>query len=138
MFQSIVVAVDGSDASIRGVDAACKLSKAFGGEVHLIHALENKAVAKSDHKKLASGGSGLTSDVIKSAVKQAQSAGVTPSSATVAEGDAFDEIMMIVDLYSAELVVTGRRGLGAFSGMFAGSTSQQIAKHATCAFLSIK
>ena len=138
MFQSIVVAVDGSDASIRGVEAACRLSKAFGGEVHLIHALENKSVPQADHEQLSSGGSGLTSDVIKKAVEQAQDAGVAPSSATVAEGDAFDEIMMIVDLYSADLVVTGRRGLGTFSGMFAGSTSQQIAKHATCAFLSIK
>lgn len=138
MFQSIVVAVDGSDAAIRGVDAACQLAKAFGGEVHLIHALENKALAKSDRESPASGGSGLTSDVIKTAVQQAQKTGITPSSATVGEGDAFDEIMMIVDLYSADLVITGRRGLGTFSGMFAGSTSQQIAKHATCAFLSIK
>ncbi|ABG33237.1 universal stress protein [Roseobacter denitrificans] len=138
MFESIVVAVDGSDAATRGVEAACKLSEAFGGEVHLIHALENKAVVKSDQAKRATGGNGLTSDVMDAAVKQVRSAGITPSSATVAEGDAFDEIMMIVGLYAADLVITGRRGLGTLSGMFAGSTSQQIAKHASCAFLSIK
>lgn len=138
MFQSIVVAVDGSAPSTRGLDAACQLSKAFGGEVHLIHALDNQALGQSETANVDKDGNRPTSSVIATAVKQAQNAGVAPASATVGEGDAFDEIMMIVGLYSADLVITGRRGLGAISGMFAGSTSQQIAKHASCAFLSVK
>lgn len=133
MFEIIVVAVDGSDPSKRGLDAACTLARAFGSEIHLIHALEDKAVEAAANAKSAA-----TTVVLQEAVKQAQAAGVSPSSQSIGEGDPFDEIMTIVGLYNADLIVTGRRGLGSISGFFAGSTSQKIAKQAECAFLSIK
>ena len=46
MFQSIVVAVDGSDPANRALHAACALARAFGSEVHLIHAHDGPAAAK--------------------------------------------------------------------------------------------
>jgi nucleotide-binding universal stress UspA family protein len=130
MFQSIVVAVDGSEPSKRALEAACSLARAFGSEVNLVHARESK--------RQQSGTAQETAAVLEAAVAQAEKAGVTPSSATAVEGDPFEEIMTIVGLYGADLVVTGRRGLGNISGLFAGSTSQQIAKNADCAHLSVK
>lgn len=133
MFQTIVVAVDGSEPSKRALTAACELARAFGSEVHLIHALENKGLEQADQDS-----GDATSAVLQSADEQARAAGVSLASKSIGEGDPYDEIMMIVGLYSADLVVTGRRGLGNISGFFAGSTSQQIAKNAECAFMSIK
>jgi nucleotide-binding universal stress UspA family protein len=129
MFQTIVVAVDGSAPSMRGLAAACAMARAFGGEVHLVHAR-----SREDGAPGVQGGSTVLDD----AISAASAAGVSPSSATAVDGDPFDEIMTIVGLYGADLVVTGRRGLGNLQGMFAGSTSQKIAKHATCAHLSVK
>ncbi|WP_227269704.1 universal stress protein [Roseobacter weihaiensis] len=125
MFRSIVVAVDGSEPASRALEAACQLAGAFDGEIHLIHVTENRNDPQG-------------TSVMAAAAAQVQTAGITPSSTTVGEGDAFEEIMTIVGLYGADLVVTGRRGLGNISGLFAGSTSQQIAKHAKCAFLSVR
>ena len=126
MFQSIVVAIDGSDPSMRALEVACGMARAFGSEIHIVHAEERKR--RNPDK----------SSVLTQASAAAEKAGVKPSSATAVRGDPFEEIMTIVGLYSGDLIVTGRRGLGNLSGIFAGSTSQQIAKHATCAHLSVK
>lgn len=129
MFQSIVVAVDGSEPAKRALQAGCALARAFGSEVHLIHAHDGKG---------ADSGVDGVSPALAEAQSLAGEAGVTASSATAVKGDPFEEIMTIAGLYGADLIVTGRRGLGNISGIFAGSTSQQIAKHAECAHLSIK
>lgn len=129
MFQSIVVAMDGSDPSFRALNAACVLAKALGSELHLVHATDTDAEA---------GHGNQTSEVLARATADAEASGVNPSSATAVQGDPFEEIMTIVGLYGADLIVTGRRGLGGISGMFAGSTSRQIAKSSDCAHLSVK
>ena len=137
MFKTIVVAIDGSEPSKRAVQAACELAKAFEGEIHLVHALDNKSgdvpMGAKDNAGEKSG-----SAIVEEAVSLAESQGVSPSSTTIGEGESYDEIMTITELYGADLIVTGRRGLGNISGLFAGSTSQKIAKNAVCAFLSVK
>ncbi|MEM1072830.1 MAG: universal stress protein [Pseudomonadota bacterium] len=129
MFQTIVVAIDGSEPARRALDTACQLAKTLGGEIHLVHALENTA---SDADKPG------TSAVMTAAVHQAEVLGISPASTTVGEGDPFEEIMTIADLYSADLVVAGRRGMSGLGGLLAGSTSQQLAKGGDFAFLSVK
>ena len=137
MFKTIVVAIDGSEPSKRAVQAACELAKAFEGEIHLVHALDNKSgdvpMGAKDNAGEKSG-----SAIVEEAVSLAESQGVSPSSTTIGEGESYDEIITITQLYGADLIVTGRRGLGNISGLFAGSTSQKIAKNAACAFLSVK
>ena len=133
MFQSIVVAVDGSDPSMRAVDAACALARAFGSEVHLVHASDRSLVARAAATK-----SPAPADVLASAKDRAAASGVAAASAIGVEGDPFEEIMTIIGLYGADLIVTGRRGLGNIGGLIAGSISQRIAKEAGCAHLSVK
>jgi len=138
MFNCIVVAIDGSEPSHRALKAACRMAKAFSSEVHLVHALENKVVEAAVAGVAWTTPDDTGENVLANAVASAKEMGITPSSTTSGEGDPFEEIMTIAQLYSADLIVTGRRGLGNISGLFAGSTSQQIAKHADCAFLSVK
>lgn len=138
MFNCIVVAIDGSEPSRRALEAACQMAKAFDSEVHLVHAVEAKVVeaAVAGIAWTTPDGDGET--VMAAAVGAAKEMGIAAASTTTCEGEPFDEIMTIAKLYSADLIVTGRRGLGSISGLFAGSTSQKIAKHADCAFLSVK
>jgi nucleotide-binding universal stress UspA family protein len=110
---------------MRALKAACVMARAFGSEIHLVHAQDRDKAQDP-------------SPVLTKAGKAAEADGVSASSATAVAGDAFEEIMTIVDLYGADLIVTGRRGLGNISGMFAGSLSQQIAREADCAYLSVK
>ncbi|MEP1611279.1 MAG: universal stress protein [Roseobacter sp.] len=125
MFRCIVVGVDGSEPSNRALTAACALSRTFGSEVHLVHGFETASDSKA-------------SMVLEAAKTQAKTDGVSPSSSSAVDGEPYQELMTIAGLYNSDLIVTGRRGLGCIEGLISGSTSQQIAKHARCAVLTVK
>jgi nucleotide-binding universal stress UspA family protein len=53
------------------------------------------------------------------------------------QGDAAKQIIACADDCGADLIVTGRRGLGSLGALVQGSTSQSINHLATCACLSV-
>lgn len=144
MIDAIVVGVDGSDASDRALKMACDLAKVHAAELHIVHSPEIAAVEAfapvggpvlgPSLAQVADAGN----QVMTKAKETASAAGVTPASCTLGEDAPCAEIMTIVDLYDADLVVTGRRGLGAVSGMLMGSQSQKLAHALDCAFLTVK
>jgi len=144
MFQSIVVGVDGSAPSERAMQLACALTKVHKAELHIVHAPEVAAA----HMAFPAGSPVLTPTVaqmaeagtvvMRKATEIANDAGVTPATTTIGEDTPCAEIATIVDLYDADLVITGRRGLGSVSGLFMGSTSQKLAQTLECACLTVK
>ena len=52
-------------------------------------------------------------------------------------GDPADQMIDCAAMVGADLIVTGRRGLGNLAGMLLGSTSQRISHHAQCAVLTV-
>ncbi len=48
MYKNILVAVDGSAASLRGLDEAIKVAKGLGGKLMLVHVV-NELVAAPDY-----------------------------------------------------------------------------------------
>lgn len=143
MFKIIVVGVDGSDHSRNALRAACELATRFDSEMHLVHAPELSLVEMSPavgeftvpptDEELQTAGK----RVMDEAETLARNSGVTPASMTIGRGAASDEIMAIAHLHSADLIVTGRSGLGALGSLFLGSTSQKIAHDAKCACLTV-
>ena len=63
--------------------------------------------------------------------------GQTVSQTYMNVGDPADEIVACADACGADLIVTGRRGLGSFGALVQGSTSQRINHLAKCACLSV-
>lgn len=137
-FETIVVAIDCSAPSLRALEAARKLALAFKGELHPVQALENRKIEVTPDATAWEGDTEARLPTLSKAAAHAASLGVKPETQTVGECEASEEIMTIADLYSADLIVTGRRGMGNLKRLLAGSTSQQIAKSANCAVLTIK
>ncbi|PUB15678.1 universal stress protein [Yoonia sediminilitoris] len=144
MFRTIVVGVDGSECSARSLDLACELAKLHGGEIHLVHSPELVTVrmafagegvvdVPSDDQKLTAG-----KKVMEQATAAASAKGITPATTTIGEDGPVDDILTIVQLYGADLIVTGRRGLSSVGGLFLGSTSQKLAQSADCPCLTVK
>jgi nucleotide-binding universal stress UspA family protein len=52
-------------------------------------------------------------------------------------GDPADQIIACAKNCSADLIVTGRRGLGSISSLFQGSTTLRVNQLAKCACLSV-
>jgi len=133
MFKVIVVGYDGSDPSVRALEAACELAKVHRCELHLVHTPELSASQVTFGVDAPFDGQQAMQD----AVDIAAAMGVTPAGTTIGRGTPCDEIMNIVDLYDGDLIVTGRRGLGSVTGLFMGSTSQKLAQAAKCACMTI-
>ena len=133
MFKVIIVGYDGSDPSVRALEAACELAKIHRGELHLVHTPELSASQVTFGVDAPVDGQQSMQD----AVDIAAAMGVTPAGTTIGTRTPYDEIMNIVDLYDGDLIVTGRRGLGGVSGLFMGSTSQKLAQAAKCACMTV-
>lgn len=143
MFTSIIVAIDGSDASNKALEMACGLASAFNAELHLIHSpqVETTAVAVGysvvdlpvTPAQIAEAGK----EVMTAAITKATELGTTPAGSTIGADDPADDILNAAKLNDADLIVMGRRGLGSVASLFLGSVSQKVSRGAACSCLTV-
>lgn len=144
MFNSIVVAFDGSDHSETAVRTACDLAGKYGAKLHIVYVpdLYDQAIVAgwttvtvpvSDEDITRAG-----QPVIERASAVAQEAGQTPTSVAIRKGPPTEAILDFAADKKADLIVAGRRGRGQLSGLLLGSVSQKLAAHAACPVLTVK
>lgn len=143
MFTSIVVALDGSEASNNALETACGLAKAFGAELHLVHSpqLETTAIAmgytvvdvRVTPEQIMLAGQ----EVMEAATTRATELGTPPNSATTGTEDPAEDILSTAKLNDADLIVMGRRGLGSVASVLLGSVSQKVSRGADCSCLTV-
>lgn len=147
MFEKIVVGVDGSEASKRALTFACDLAKRYSADLHLVNAPREEAAALV---AAGYGGYGALASIplethieevgqriVDEAVKTAKDFGIASAQGHVEIGVPSEVILDLAKFLDADLIVTGKRGLGSVATFVLGSTSLQIAKNANCAFLSV-
>lgn len=147
MFTSIVVGFDGSDAAERALRVACGIADKFGAELQIVHTPRDETVtyAADAIAGFYVGPNAAHQDMLREAAEKlcekalaiAADEGVKTVAAHVGHGDPAHDVLDRADAANADLIVTGRRGLGDFSALVLGSTSHQISKHAKCACLTV-
>jgi len=70
--------------------------------------------------------------------KAAEKAGVSKFSSVVLEGPPAQRILELVQQEKADVVVMGRRGMGAVAGLVLGSVSNKVASRAECTCITVK
>lgn len=147
MFSKIVVGIDGSDPSMNALRIACDVAGKYGSQLHIAHTPKPETVAfvmgavagyhavvdmpKPEETRKAA------EEVIAKGVEEAKACGTDTIATHIGEGDPGANIVKYADDIGADLIVTGRRGLGDVAGLFLGSTSHDVSKHANCACLSV-
>lgn len=147
MFNTIVVGLDGSEPAQHALRLACDLAGKYDAQLHLVHTPQPQTVA------FAMGAvSGYHAATTMPSPDEVQSAGekiLADASAIVADtgqsvsgthmhlGDAADIIIDYAKGCDADLIVTGRRGLGSVGALVQGSTTQRVNHLAQCACLSV-
>ena len=76
--------------------------------------------------------------VVEEAQGVARRAGVKEIAARIETGDPARQILAAAKADNADLIVLGRRGLGALEGLLMGSVSSKVAGLADCACLTVK
>lgn len=129
----IVVGVDGSEDSKRALAWCAKYGAALGAKVIAVHAVDVPVYAM----RLDVYAPPLYSDADRAQIlktlrdewcRDLADASV-PFEAKVVDGYPANVIIEVAHREQADLIVTGRRGLGGFKEMMLGSTSHNLSHH---------
>lgn len=147
MITSIVIGFDGSEASERALELACEMSEKFGAVLRLSHTPKDETVAYAAEaiSGFYVGPNAAHQEMLREAAESvavrakeiATRAGHRNIEVHIGHADPAEDVLSLAKRVGADLIVTGRRGLGDLRGLFMGSTSHSISKGATCACLTV-
>ena len=132
---TVVVAVDGSEPSLHGLDEAQALAAALNATLRLVHVVDLRApdtieLPPASLRRLREHGQQVMRDV---------SAGVDASLdeviLDVREGRPIDQLLRACEEHLPAVAVVGTRGLHGFRGLLMGSTARDLVNHAPCPVL---
>jgi len=136
MFETIVVAVDGSESSDRALDYAARLARSESSKLVLAHVTE-----------LIAGRAAGTVDVdndervaaLRARAAEIKASGVDAElqQATSMTGGPAHAVAEIAERAGADLIVTGTRGHTALTGVVLGSVAQRMMHVAPCPVLVV-
>lgn len=124
--ERIVVAYDGSPASVRAAEVGISLAVALRGRLWFVHAHRRGAsVAEPLTEEASTAPLRAVARSLESFVAHASARGVV-AEAVVREGDPADILRQVVEVTGAGLAVVGTRGHGAAGRLLLGSVSAKV------------
>ena len=148
--KNILVPIDFSDATVRVLDFARELGKAFGAGIHIVHVREIPAPLPMS--PLGYGALGMP-EMVPGPVSELVTQPMAPNEeerkkldewktemeragleATLHEptGDVVEEILQCANAIKADAIVMGRHGHGAMYNLLVGSVTEGVLKRAPC------
>lgn len=147
--EKIIVAVDGSLASLDGVALAADLASKFGAELILVTVVgelspaltaELETFVRQEHLDVPV--SELPTEhaenVLAVARLSAEGNGAKSISTRVSRGDPAEEIIAVAEQEVAGLIAVGSRGHGRLAGLLLGSVAQKVVAEAHCPVLVVR
>ena len=141
MFDTVVIATDGSGSAQRAVEAALDLAAHFDATVHALYVVDAGEVESTpddvrdvlERALATTGGRALTF------VREAADADDADEVVTaVREGDPAEEVVGYARAHDADVVATGTRGRHGDHGFLLGSVAEEIVRNAPMPVLSVR
>ncbi len=139
MFEKLLLAVDGSDHSLKAAKLAGNLARLSGGSLRVITAYEelprylgepnlSQAIAERTEK---------AEKILNEATKEI---GEIPGSyeTEILSGDPAETILRVVDIYDINLIIMGTRGQGGIKSLLVGSQSHKVVSTAPCPVMLVR
>ncbi len=142
MFDTVVVATDGSESVTRAIRVATDLAARFNATVHALYVIDDDEVGSSPESvredlrnALDEHGSRALEDVIDLAEERDDELDVTTE---VREGRPADEIIEYARSLDADVVVTGTRGRHGENRFLIGSVAERIVRTCPVPVLTVR
>ena len=146
IYQRILVPIDGSPTSTRGLDEAIRLAKLTGATLRLVHVLDELDFATGFET-----GATYTYDVLPMLKKTGESILMNGAARVVAAGVTVDKLLMEcfalrtsevviaqAQTWKADLIVLGTHGRRGIGRLLMGSDAEQIVRGATVPVLLVR
>jgi nucleotide-binding universal stress UspA family protein len=138
MYQRILVPIDGSDTSLRGLDEALQLSRLTGAKLRLVHVVDElKYVTGFETFATYSGDvvplmAEAGRKILEQGRERAQAAGIDAESAlfTSVAGRVSEIVIDQAKAWNADLIVIGTHGRHGVARAFLGSDAEQVLRMA--------
>ena len=145
MYSKILVAVDGSETSLRGLDEGIRLAKATGARLLLVHVL-NSLILQSEiastayYQALAKDIRSSGENILDHAATVARRAAVTFDQKLVEKIGAHpaEEIVAAAKEASVDLIVLGTHGRRGLKRLVMGSDAELVLRHSPVPVLLVR
>jgi nucleotide-binding universal stress UspA family protein len=145
MYKNILIAVDGSTASQRGLAEGLRLAKAIGGRVVLVHVvnallLESEIASTAYYQALAEAFRKDGSEILAAAAAVAREADVPFERKLIEKigAHASDEIVKAAKDERADLIVLGTHGRRGLKRLVMGSDAELVLRHSPVPVLMVR
>jgi nucleotide-binding universal stress UspA family protein len=146
MYQRILVPVDGSTTSLKGLDEAIRLARLTGGQLRLLHVVEELVLSTGFEGYAAYSGDLIAAlvqggrQLLQEAKARAGAAGVTADTMMVetVAVRAADIVIEQAQSWGAELIVLGTHGRRGVRRVLLGSDAEQIVRMAPVPVLLVR
>jgi nucleotide-binding universal stress UspA family protein len=141
MFDTVVIATDGSGSAERAVEAALDLAARFDATVHGLYVVDTGEVEATPEevrevleRALATTGGRALSFIREAADADADEELVT----AVRQGDPADEICKYATEHDADVIASGTRGRHGEHGFLLGSVAEELVRQAPMPVLTVR
>ncbi|MDZ7959499.1 MAG: universal stress protein [Aulosira sp. DedQUE10] len=139
MLKSILVALDGSEIAERVIQTLEQLALSEDSKIILCHVFptpESEMELPADRPLLEP--PTLSYFHIEKQLQSYQESLSVKSVLELVTGDPADEIIRLANIYKADLIIIGSRGLTGMTRIVQGSVSSQVVEEASCSVLVVK
>jgi nucleotide-binding universal stress UspA family protein len=147
MFNTIVVAVDGSDHAAKAAEVAIDMAKRYGSKLIALSVYRHISQLESTHSLVrarytpeppdATLGE-LARDAVDWVAERAKEQGLDEVETAVKRGPISRTIVEFAKDRSADAIILGSRGLGDVTGMLLGSVSHKVNSLSECTCITVK
>ncbi len=147
----LLVAVDGSDHSLKALDLAAGFAKGEGARVIVLHVVPFEPVptalkeyARVEHMRAEDlevswhQGREIGDNIVAEAERRLRGKDVGDVGTIVVEGRPAEVIVATAEDHGADMIFMGSRGLSDAKGLLLGSTSHKVAHLAPCTCVAVK
>jgi nucleotide-binding universal stress UspA family protein len=145
MYQRILVAVDGSAASLRGLDEAVKVAQGAGGKLMIVHVVNElvmtpEYVPSAYYELILQSVRDVGVKVLEQAVTAAERAGLVCEKKLVETvgGRVADEIVKLAAQWPADLIVMGTHGRRGLKRLALGSDAELVLRLSSTPVLLVR
>lgn len=139
MFKKILIAVDGSDHSLKAAKIGGNIARSTDAEIFLVTAFDKLPdyLGEPYVQDAISERLGHAENIVEGAKTEI---GDIPGKLTTEtiEGHPADVILSVAGTRKVDLIVMGTRGLGSVKSVLQGSQSQKVVAHSDCPVLLVK
>jgi nucleotide-binding universal stress UspA family protein len=146
MLHSILVGTDGSPTAAIAVGQAIEMARAFAARLQIVSAYEpvtagrlptGRLHAPADVEWVVNPREDVL-DLLDSARRDAEAAGVTQIETFARVGDAADAILDVAEEQGSDLIVVGHKGMTGATRFLLGSVPNKVSHHAPCSVLIVR